>query len=116
MQRLISFRYLYPTALRKRLSDVWGEDVTRWWLPNDEGYPTILQAIREFLEYRALAPQDNVATDLRDMKGLFSALSLEDAETREGKSTSTAGTDSDRFEFWGGEPGFDSSPDMQNWM
>lgn len=116
------FRYIYPAALRKRMSDVWDEDVTSWWLPNDESYPEILRAIREFIEYRASAPQDVVATDLRDMKGLFSALSLDDAVTREGRSSSTAGTDSDRFEMLGstlGESqfgGFESSPDMQSWQ
>lgn len=106
------------------MSDVWGVDVTQWWLDDEESQPPILKSIREFLEYRALDPQDDVATSLKSMKGLFSALNLEDSESREGKSNSTAGTESDQFEFLasssslqGDGPfgGFDSSPDMQNW-
>ena len=29
------------------MSDLWGVDVTHWWLPNDEGYPPILRALRD---------------------------------------------------------------------
>ncbi|KAL1296971.1 hypothetical protein AAFC00_004570 [Neodothiora populina] len=116
--------YLYPNALRQRLTDMWGVDVMQWWLEDETTYPHILKSIREFLEYRALDPLDDVATSLKSMKGLFSALNIEDAETREGKSSSTTGTDSDQFEFLassssvigdGPFEGFDSSPEMQTW-
>lgn len=107
------------------MSDVWGEDVTRGWLPDDEqSEPCIMQSIRDFLAYRATVPQDVVALDLRDMKGLFSALSLDDAEAKESKSNSTTGTDSDQLDFLASSSSvhgegpfgsFDSSPDVQNW-
>ncbi|GAB7357660.1 hypothetical protein MBLNU459_g0152t2 [Dothideomycetes sp. NU459] len=106
--------YIYPNALRQRMTGIWGVDVTRWWLPNDEGYPPILQSIREFSDYRARIPEDTVATDLRDMKGLFNALSLDtDSADRESRGT---GTDSDQFDFGlDGVQLYDSSPDM-NWV
>lgn len=100
--------------MRQRMTGIWGVDVTRWWLPNDEGYLPVLQAIREFGDYRARIPADSVATDLRDMKGLFNALSLEgDSADRESRGT---GTDSDQFDYGlDGQQLYDSSPDL-NWM
>lgn len=79
------------------MCDVWNVDVTRWWLPNDEGYPPIIHAIRQFIDYRARAPHDTASEDLRDMKGLFNALSLDDASDAKSRGT---GTDSDHPE-WG---------------
>lgn len=99
------------------MTGVWGVDVMRWWLPNDEGYFPILQAVREFIDYRARVPQDTVQSDLRDMKGLFKALQLDDAETARGSAGgSQAGTDSsDQFDFEGqGNMPWESSPEM-NW-
>lgn len=97
------------------MTGVWGADVMRWWLPNDEGYYPILQAVREFIDYRARVPQDNVQSDLRDMKGLFKALQLDDTETNFKKSAGSAGgTDSsDPFDFEpAGSMPWESSPEM----
>lgn len=112
------FRYIYPAVLRKRMSDAWNEDVTTWWLPEDERpqCPTFIRQIREFLEYRATIPQDAFTEDVRDMKGLFNAMSIEDPEQREMKSTGTTNSDDfiDLGAFGGGEGGlsFESSPDV----
>ena len=51
----IQFSYIYPASLRKRMSDIWGVDVTGWWLPNDEGYPPVLRALRDFIDFRAMS-------------------------------------------------------------
>lgn len=40
------------------MSELWSEDVTHWWLPNEEGYPSTVKKIREFIEYRAAKPID----------------------------------------------------------
>jgi hypothetical protein len=117
--------YIYPAALRQRMTGIWGVDVMRWWLPNDEGYFPILQAVREFIDYRARVPQDTMQTDLRDMKGLFSALQLDDTDsiaTRNSVGGSQGGgtTDSsDTFDFDAAQEGMllqweESSPEM-NW-
>jgi len=100
------------------MSDAWNEDVTRWWLPEDEGppCPPILQHIREFIDYRATIPQDTLTEDVRDMKGLFNAMSIEDPETRETKSTGTNTSEdtTDLGIFNGGfdSMSFESSPEM----
>lgn len=60
------------------MTELWGEDVSRWWLPNDESYPSTIRIIREFVEYRATRPTDTWTTDIRDMKGMFRSLNLEE--------------------------------------
>lgn len=115
MEKLTRRRYIYPAALRKRMSDVWNEDVTRWWLPNEEGYPPILRSIREFIDYRTRVPQDTASEDLRDMKGLFSAMSMEDSDTKDKESKSSGTTGSDLVLDFGQEEflRWESSPDMK---
>jgi hypothetical protein len=49
-----------------------------WWLPNDEGYPSIIRNIRKFVEERSSAPKDMPTEDLRDMKAIFEKLDLVD--------------------------------------
>lgn len=68
--------YVYPAAFRNKMSDAWGVDVTRWWLPDDEGYAPILRAIREFVEYRTMPARDRASEELRDMSGIFESLNL----------------------------------------
>lgn len=74
---LISDRYIYPAALRKRMSDYWDTDVTEWWLPNGEGYSAVLRATRALNASRTNDIKNVAAEDLRDMKGVFEAMSLE---------------------------------------
>ncbi|KAF2489370.1 hypothetical protein BU16DRAFT_471850 [Lophium mytilinum] len=71
--------YIYPATYRTRMTDDWGIDVTRWWFPNDEGCPPIVRSIKEFSHDRTTEPKDQISEDLRDMKGLFSSLSLGDS-------------------------------------
>ena len=68
--------YVYPSTLRTRMSETWGVDVTHWWLPYDEGYPPVVRAIREFIEYRARVPADDMSAHVRDMSGIFRSLDL----------------------------------------
>ncbi|KAF2145208.1 uncharacterized protein K452DRAFT_244963 [Aplosporella prunicola CBS 121167] len=71
-----SLGFIHPQALRTRMSETWNADVSRWWLPEDEGYPPIIKSIRGFIEDRTVNPSDQEKQDLRDMKGLFNELSL----------------------------------------
>lgn len=105
------FRYIYPAALRGRMSELWGEDVSRWWLPNDEGFPPVIQSIREFIEYRMLKPADELQENVREMKALFQSMNIGDNDSPlKGMST-----DSDQFEpNLEGVPLDESSPD-NNW-
>lgn len=63
------------------MSDVWGVDVTHWWLPNDEGYPQVVRSIRDFIDYRARIPADEMSAHVRDMSGIFRSLDLESEGT-----------------------------------
>lgn len=66
------------------MTETWGVDVTHWWLPHDEGYPEVVRAIREFIEYRARIPADEISAHVRDMSGIF-----RDLELGEGTETPT---------------------------
>jgi len=59
------------------MTETWGIDVTHWWLPNNEGYPEVVRAIREFIEYRARLPEDTISAHVRDMSGIFQSLDLD---------------------------------------
>ena len=61
------------------MSDAWGVDVTRWWLPNDQGYPPIVRSIREFIDYRMTPAKDRHTEDLREIAGIFKSLKLDDS-------------------------------------
>lgn len=83
------------------MSDLWGVDVNHWWLPNDEGYPGAVRAVRDFIEYRAQIPKDTMDAHVRDMSGIFRTMRIEDQ--------SSLGTDSDQL-----SPilAYESSPDQ----
>lgn len=95
------------------MSDLWGEDVTRWWLPNDEGYKPIIAALREFVTFRNCFPRDAWGAKLRDMSGIFRNLDMQ--EDRHNPSLGTISAfDSEapeHMEEMGGQ--WDSSP--ENW-
>ena len=101
--------YIYPAIMRKRMSEVWGVDVNHWWLPNDEGYPHVVRAIRDFIEYRARVPADTMDAHVRDMSGIFRTLNVDEQ--------SNTGTDSDQFSPYLGGPSmaYESSPE-QTWQ
>jgi hypothetical protein len=60
------------------MTEEWGIDVTRWWLP-DEDCPPIIRAIKDFSHERTMEPKDQSSEDLRDMKGMFKGLTLGDS-------------------------------------
>lgn len=75
--------YIYPAALRQRMSAEWGVDVNHWWLPNDEGYPPVVRSIRDFIEYRARVPADKMDAHVANMSGLFKGLDVDDPANAE---------------------------------
>ncbi|KAH8804998.1 hypothetical protein F5884DRAFT_679658 [Xylogone sp. PMI_703] len=85
--------YIYPYTFRTKMSDLFRDrSCMHWWLPNDENYPPIIRSIRKFVEERTTAPKDrenDLSTDLRDMKAIFANLDLGD-----GTSTVMDGMDS----------------------
>ena len=89
--------YIYPAALRQRVSAVWGIDVNHWWLPNEEGYPRVVRAIRDFISYRASIPKDPLAVNVRDMTAILQSPNLREESSPPGDLKST-GTDSEAFD------------------
>ena len=70
------------------MTETWGVDVTHWWLPNDEGYPQVVRSIRDFIEYRARVPADDISAHVRDMTGIFRSLDM-DGSSQSGTATPT---------------------------
>lgn len=52
-----------------------------WWLPNDELYPPIIRQIRKFVEERTSEAREQSTEDIRDIKGVFAAMKLDDGKT-----------------------------------
>ncbi|KAI9655471.1 MAG: hypothetical protein M1831_004888 [Alyxoria varia] len=76
-----SLGYIYPISFRKRMTNMIGEDVTHWWLPDDELLTPIIRDIREFVQNRNDTPNlppKSPNVDLRDMSGLFQSLNMDD--------------------------------------
>lgn len=75
--------YVYPTTFRTRMGQVWGADVSDWWLPNKEGRPQIIRQIRDFTDDCVTSPRGAKEEDLLEMKGVFSTLSLSSSSSPE---------------------------------
>ncbi|KAI9678307.1 MAG: hypothetical protein M1817_006253 [Caeruleum heppii] len=75
--------YIYPSTFRKHVASIWGiADVEREWLPVEhDGMPPIIRSIRAFVEECTTNPRDEPATDLKDMKAIFSSLTLDESGT-----------------------------------
>jgi hypothetical protein len=75
----LRYSYVYPPALRQHVSSIWGVDVTRWWLPDDEGYPISIREVRDFIAYRARAnpspPTRTIDPHVQEMGGIFQKMS-----------------------------------------
>lgn len=65
-----------------------GIEQSDWWLPNDEACPPIIRSIKDFITDRTTAPKDQASEDLREMKGLFSTLTISDSPSSD-TTTST---------------------------
>ena len=62
------------------MAELWHiPELVHWWLPNDEGLPSIIRLIRAFIEERTVQPRDHTGEDLRDMKAIFSKLNIDDS-------------------------------------
>lgn len=70
--------YTYPIGLRKRLEALWGLDVSHWWLPEDQ--PRLVKQVRDFVQSK---PSDDTETNLYELKGIFTALQLGNANSPE---------------------------------
>ena len=61
------------------MAQLWSDpDIVHWWLPNDEGLPDIVRAVREWTSERAPPPggQNGKSEDVKDMKSIFSKITM----------------------------------------
>lgn len=65
----------------------WGVEPSDWWLPNDERCPRIIRSIKNFILERTTAPKDQTSEDLREMRGIFSTLTISDSPSSDQLST-----------------------------
>jgi hypothetical protein len=65
--------------MRNRMLEAWGMVSSDWWLPNDESCPPIIRSIKDFIRERSTAPKDQISEDLREMRGIFSSLTISDS-------------------------------------
>ncbi|KAF2002236.1 hypothetical protein P154DRAFT_142877 [Amniculicola lignicola CBS 123094] len=87
--RIESAGYVYSDVLRNRFLESWNLEPADWWLPNDEGCPPIIRSMKNFIFERTIAPRDQTSEDLREMRGIFTTLSISDSPTSSENTGST---------------------------
>ncbi|KAF2705615.1 hypothetical protein K504DRAFT_387678 [Pleomassaria siparia CBS 279.74] len=117
--KIESAGYIYSNFLRNRMLGEMGVEQSDWWLPNDESCPPIIRSIKNFIADRTTAPKDQASEDLREMKGLFSTLTISDSPSSDNTShTSNEGVfgpsaapsnQDETFIYTGGSPDSDWS-------
>lgn len=89
-----------------------------WWLPNDEMCPPIIRSIKDFIKERTQAPKDQVSDDLREMRGIFSSMTISDSPpgdnvtvtSSDGLGSSVHGGEGYGSPEWGSGYGSDHKP------
>lgn len=65
------------------MADRWKDpEVTHWWLPNEEGYPSIVREVREWTNERTTNPRDSLREAVRDMKLIFGRMNMDDTSSQ----------------------------------
>lgn len=68
---------MFPPTFRKKMAEMWHlPEIHSWWLPDDEGYSSLLREIRAFSEQRTSLHVDQSSEKLRDISAVFSGLQL----------------------------------------
>ncbi|KAJ4362991.1 hypothetical protein N0V83_010108 [Neocucurbitaria cava] len=83
--------YIYSDVLRNRMLESMGAGPSDWWLPNDEGCPPIIRSIKDFIKDRTTAPKDQVSDDLREMRGIFSSMTISDSPPSDNVTITSGG-------------------------
>ena len=89
MTNLYSSSYTFPPTHRAKMAEIWNiPELRHSWLPNDEGCSPIIRSIRTFVEERTIKPSNQANEDVRNMRGIFSKMSIFDESPKESPSTS----------------------------
>ncbi|MCJ1397549.1 hypothetical protein MMC11_000743 [Xylographa trunciseda] len=90
LAKVESMGYIYPSSFRSKVAELWClPEIEHWWLPNEEGYPPIIKSIRAFIEERTRAPRDQGSEDVRNIKGMFAKLSIDESPKDSPESSSS---------------------------
>ncbi|KAK5998511.1 hypothetical protein PT974_00890 [Cladobotryum mycophilum] len=74
---LESLGHIHPRSRRIKMADVFHDpSCVQWWLPNNEGFTSVLQSIRGFADERNAKAVTAQQENLREMKHLFAKLEL----------------------------------------
>ncbi|KLJ05397.1 hypothetical protein EMPG_11115 [Blastomyces silverae] len=80
--------FIYPSTFRSKMADLWQlPELNHWWLPNEEGYPRLVNEIRDWTRERELKPRDTFREDIRDLKTMFWRMTMDD-DSSHGSSAS----------------------------
>lgn len=108
-------------TFRTKMSQLWGlPDVLQWWLPDDEGYPSIVRNIRLFITERQEhpLPRSQEADDVHNLKTIFSKMNfLETPRQSQENSPESSGMagQSPQYSGWEQQPtGSDAYMDIES--
>ncbi|MCJ1295367.1 hypothetical protein MMC34_006929 [Xylographa carneopallida] len=91
LAKIESMGYIYPSTFRTKIAELWAlPEIEHWWLPHEEGYPPIIKSIRAFIEERTRAPRDQGSEDVRNIKGMFAKLGLDDTSPKDSPESSSS--------------------------
>ncbi|VBB83871.1 Putative protein of unknown function [Podospora comata] len=72
--------YIFPATMRVRMAELFADDTcTRWWLPNDEGFPPLLQNIRAYADERNAMAATTQRDTVQQIRHVFSRMNIREA-------------------------------------
>ncbi|EJT77731.1 hypothetical protein GGTG_02836 [Gaeumannomyces tritici R3-111a-1] len=75
---LESMGYIFPLTTRTRMAELFNDEAcVRWWLPNDEGFSPVLQAIRAFADERNATSVPTQRDNVPNIQKIFTKLRIE---------------------------------------
>ena len=93
--------YIYPPTFRTKIAEVWGTpeaELQKWWLPNEEGLLPIVKSLRDFVQERTSPKTTNqTSEDVKNMKAMFSKLTVDDSPRDSPEGSGSAFNDSGLF-------------------
>ncbi|KAG7131960.1 hypothetical protein HYQ45_009571 [Verticillium longisporum] len=73
--------YIHPVKVRSQMGVLFGApECERWWLPNDEGFSPLLQAIRNLADERNATAINAQEENLRDVRHIFTKMQLAEGQ------------------------------------
>ncbi|KAK4176697.1 fungal-specific transcription factor domain-containing protein [Triangularia setosa] len=71
--------YIFPATMRARMAELFSDSTcTRWWLPNDEDFPPLLQNIRAYADERNVMAASTRRDTVQQIHHVFSRMDIGD--------------------------------------